>query len=43
MEVILGKIKNLNDFKSFGAAKASNAVLKNGADSFVELLNLIFR
>ena len=41
-EVILGKIKNLNEFKAFGADKVSNAVLKNCAESFVEPLKLIF-
>ena len=41
-EVILEKIKNLNEFKAFGVDKVSNAVLKNCAESFIKPLKLFF-
>jgi hypothetical protein len=41
-EVILEKIKKLNEFKAFGVDKVSNAVLKNCAEAFIKPLKLIF-
>ena len=41
-EVILNKIKNLNEFKAFGVDGVSNAVLKNCAESFAKPLKIIF-
>ena len=41
-EVILEKIKKLNEFKAFGVDKVSNAVLKNCKLSFLKPLKLIF-
>ena len=41
-EIILNKLRNLNEFKAFGVDKVSNAVLKNCAQSFVKPLKVIF-
>jgi hypothetical protein len=41
-EVILNKIKNLNEFKAFGVDGVSNAVLKNCAESFIKPLKIIY-
>jgi hypothetical protein len=41
-EIILEKIKKLNEFKAFGVDKVSNAVLKNCAEAFIKPLKLIF-
>jgi hypothetical protein len=41
-EVILEKIKKLNEFKAFGVDRVSNAVLKNCAEAFIKPLKLIF-
>ncbi len=42
VEVILEKIKNLNEFKAFGVDWVSNAVPKNCAEAFIKPLKLIF-
>jgi hypothetical protein len=42
VEVILEKIKKLNEFEAFGVDKVSNAVLKNCAEAFIKPLKLIF-
>ena len=41
-EIIIEKLKNLNEHKAFGTDKVSNAVLKNCAPSFAKPLKLIF-
>jgi hypothetical protein len=41
-EIILEKIKKLNEYKAFGVDKVGNAVLKNCAEAFIKPLKLIF-
>ncbi len=41
-EVILEKIKKLNEFKAFEVDKVSNAVLKNCAEAYIKPLKIMF-